>query len=140
MGECLGICERYETTGVAGYVKGFKWCTRCHLFIRASTRICPCCKTQLRVKSRETLPIEVKKLSKKKYPHLRLLATSPKGHYFGAFENISQDAEQGYDFFISTTQGVKDWCECLGFVHGKLCYHIKESKKRFESLGGMKNG
>ena len=67
------------------------------------------------------------------FPSLRLLYTTLNGHYFGAFTHSKEDAKKGYDFFISTGEK-KDWCECLGFVHGKLCYHIKEAKKRFEVL------
>ena len=76
-----------------------------------------------------------KELTEKKYSNLRLLSASMKGHYFGAFENTADDAKKGYDFFISNTEGVEDWCECLGYVHGKMCYHIKEAKARFEARG-----
>ena len=72
-------------------------------------------------------------MPKGKYSNLRLLSTSFKGHYFGAYASPNEDAKKGYDFFISNTEGVKDWCDCLGFVHGKICYHIKEAKKRFEA-------
>lgn len=65
------------------------------------------------------------------FPNLRLLYSTAKGHYFGAFATPDEHAKKGYDFFISTTSK-KDWCECLGYVHGKLCYHISEAKKRFE--------
>jgi len=62
MGECLGICNGYDTTAHAGYAKGYKWCTRCHLFIRVSGVMCPCCKTQLRVRSFQCPTIEVKRI------------------------------------------------------------------------------
>jgi len=78
-------------------------------------------------------------LTEKKYSNLRLLSTSFKGYYFGAYAHPGDDAEKGYDFFISNTEGTKDWCECLGFVHGKLCYHIKEAKARFEAKGEKKD-
>ena len=68
---------------------------------------------------------------KKEYPHLRLLSYSFKGYYFGAFANADSNATKGYDFFISNINEKKNWCECLGFVHGKLCYHIKEAKEKF---------
>ena len=71
-------------------------------------------------------------MSERQFPNIRLLANSFKGYYFGAFENTKINAKKGYDFFISHTDQKKDWCECLGFVHGKLCYHIKEAKKIFE--------
>lgn len=58
MGQCLGICNRYDTTGNAGYSKGYKWCTRCHLFIKVSSIMCPCCKTQLRVKSHQWIVVK----------------------------------------------------------------------------------
>jgi len=53
MGECLGICGRYDTVGFAGYQKGYKWCTRCSLFIKEEGIKCPCCKTALRFKSHQ---------------------------------------------------------------------------------------
>jgi len=80
-----------------------------------------------------------KELTEKKYSNLRLLSPSFKGYYFGAYAHAGNDAEKGYDFFISNTKGVRDWCECMGFVHGKMCYHIKEAKARFEAREGMKN-
>jgi hypothetical protein len=67
------------------------------------------------------------------------MSQSVKGYQFGAFANVAEDAEKGYDFFISTSDDAKDWCECLGFVHGKMCYHIKEAKKRFSQRGESKN-
>ena len=67
----------------------------------------------------------------REFSNLRLLYTTSKGHYFGAYANSKVDSKKGYDFFISTTEK-RDWCECLGYVHGKLCYHISEAKKRFE--------
>lgn len=59
MGQCLGICNRYETIRTGGYVKDFKWCTRCHLFIKVSSVMCPCCKTQIRVKSHQRKVLEI---------------------------------------------------------------------------------
>ena len=78
---------------------------------------------------------ELEKSSVKHYPNLRLLSQTPTGYNFGAFVNIEENAEKGYDFFISKSEDTKDWCECMGFVHGKLCYHIKEARKRFEASG-----
>ena len=72
---------------------------------------------------------------KREYSNLRLLSTSPKGHHFGAFRDAGEYAKKGYDFFLSIVEGGKDWCECMGFVHGKLCYHLKESHKRFGERG-----
>lgn len=77
-------------------------------------------------------------MTEKKYANLRLLTKSFKGHYFGAYAHAGNDAQKGYDFFISNTKNEKDWCECMGFTHGKICYHIKEAKKRFESRGEIK--
>ena len=71
-------------------------------------------------------------MTKREYPNLRLLSTSPKGHHFGAFRNTDEESKKGYDFSISIVEGGKDWCECMGFVHGKMCYHLKEARKRFE--------
>jgi len=70
-------------------------------------------------------------LSEKKFPNLRLISQSLKGYYFGAYASATDGAKKGYDFFISDTDNEKDWCECMGFVHGKLCYHLKEAHKRF---------
>lgn len=74
-------------------------------------------------------------MTERKFPNLRALVNTEKGYEFGAFENISDDAEKGYDFFISKEDPSKDWCECMGFVHGKMCYHIKEARARFEARG-----
>ena len=74
-------------------------------------------------------------MRKRDFPNLRLLSAGTKGYYFGAFESADDDAKKGYDFFISNTEGVKDWCECMGFVHGKMCYHIREAKQRFSNRG-----
>lgn len=71
------------------------------------------------------------KLPKREFSNFRLQSTSSKGLYFGAYTSKSTKAKKGYDFFISNTDDVKDWCECMGFVHGKVCYHLKEAKKRF---------
>jgi len=60
MGECIGICGRYDTTGFAGYCKGYKWCTRCHLFIKQESNVCVCCKTPLRMKSHQYPSMEIK--------------------------------------------------------------------------------
>lgn len=69
---------------------------------------------------------------KKHYPNFRFLNSSDSGYYFGAFENSTNDAEQGYTLFVSKVRGIEDWCECMAYVHGKNCYHIKEIKKRLE--------
>lgn len=50
---CIGICDHYDTTGFAGYVKGYKYCTRCNLFIKVTSIKCPCCNTFLRTKSHQ---------------------------------------------------------------------------------------
>lgn len=71
-------------------------------------------------------------MNERKFPHIKLLSFAFKGYYFGAYENTKKDAKKGYDFFISNIDQKKDWCECLGFVHGKICYHIKEAKKNFK--------
>lgn len=70
---------------------------------------------------------------KRKFPNLRLESVSTKGYYFGAYENAEEEAKKGYQFFISTTPENSDWCECMGYIHGKICYHLKEAKKRFEA-------
>jgi len=57
--ECLGICGRYDTTGFAGYTKGYKYCTRCYLFIKVTTVMCPCCNAFLRTKSHQYKAMEI---------------------------------------------------------------------------------
>ena len=66
---------------------------------------------------------------KKKFPHIRLDNISTKGNYFGAYESNDDDSKKGYTVFISTSEDEKTYCECMGFVHGKICYHIKRAKE-----------
>ena len=54
---CIGICGRYDTTGFAGYARGYKWCSRCHLFIKVHTVMCPCCGGFLRIVKRGPKPV-----------------------------------------------------------------------------------
>ncbi len=77
-------------------------------------------------------------LVEKKYPHIRLTSQSIKGNYFGAYENSEEDSKQGYTVFISNTIFTKDYCECRGFIHGKLCYHLKDAKKLWLKLFSKK--
>jgi len=60
-----------------------------------------------------------------------------KGNYFGAYENSDENAKQGYTLFISKSENVHDYCECAGYVHGKICYHLKEAKKLEKKLSGF---
>ena len=68
-------------------------------------------------------------MTEKKFSHIRLDSVSTKGTYFGAYENKDDDSKKGYTIFISTSEDEKTYCECMGFVHGKLCYHIKRAKE-----------
>jgi hypothetical protein len=65
----------------------------------------------------------------RKFPHIRLDSLSTKGNYFGAYENSEDDAKKGYTIFISDSIDEKTYCECMGYVHGKGCYHIKRAKQ-----------
>jgi len=52
--ECIGICERYETThNRNAYDRYFKYCAKCRLFIKILTIMCPCCNGFLRTKSHQ---------------------------------------------------------------------------------------
>lgn len=77
-------------------------------------------------------------MTEKKYPHIRLTKQTAKGDYFGAYETSDPDSKQGYTLFISNTIFAKDYCECRGFVHGKLCYHLKEAKQLRLKLFGKR--
>ena len=74
-------------------------------------------------------------MPEKKFSHIRLTSQSIKGNYFGAYDGPSEDDKQGYTLFISHTPDAKDYCECRGYVHGKLCYHLKDAQKLEEFLG-----
>lgn len=67
-------------------------------------------------------------MTEKNYPVIKLHSTTTKGNYYGAFENSSEDAKLGYLIFISC-DGRPNTCECLGYVHGKNCYHLDEAIK-----------
>lgn len=73
-------------------------------------------------------------LDKKKFPHIKLSSQSLRGNYFGAYVDSDIDSKQGYQVFISHTPGIENTCECNGYIHGKLCYHITEAKKLEQKL------
>ena len=55
---CKGICEDYQSKGILmkfKYNKGQKRCTCCGLFLNVEGPRCPCCKTKLRTKPRNSL-------------------------------------------------------------------------------------
>lgn len=64
-------------------------------------------------------------MTKRNFPHIRLTSQSIRGNYYAAYENNDENAKQGYTIFISTTKGVHNSCECMGYVHGNECYHMK---------------
>lgn len=68
-------------------------------------------------------------MTKRNFPHIKLTSQSFHGYYYGAYENDDENAKQGYAIFISDTEGIHDYCECLGYVHGKPCYHIIRAKE-----------
>lgn len=68
-------------------------------------------------------------MTEKKFSHIRLDTVSTKGNYFGAYDSNEDDSKKGYTIFISTSEDEKTYCECMGFVHGKLCYHIKRARE-----------
>lgn len=67
-------------------------------------------------------------MSKKEYPNIKLVKQGIRGNFYGAFDSKDDNANQGYTIFISTTKKVKSTCECMGYIHGKECYHLKSSK------------
>jgi len=67
-------------------------------------------------------------MKKKEFSHIRLTSQSIRGNYFGAYESSDENAKMGYQIFISTTKDVHSTCECMGYVHGKECYHLKSAK------------
>lgn len=71
-------------------------------------------------------------MSSKKFSNIRALIKTHLGYRFGAFSTIADDAQKGYDLFVSNENPSKDWCECMGFVHEKRCYHLKEARRRVE--------
>jgi len=75
-------------------------------------------------------------LVEKKFPHIILTSVSTNGNYYGAYENSDEDAKKGYTIFISDSTKTETYCECMGFVHGKMCYHIKEALDKEKFLFG----
>ena len=52
---CNGLCVRFKKKSFTGNIRykiGQKWCSLCALFFHTEERMCPCCKTRLRSKSR----------------------------------------------------------------------------------------
>lgn len=79
-------------------------------------------------------------MNKREFPHLKLLKTSHKGNYFGAFENKKADAQQGYVVFLSTVKDVRNYCECKGWSIRERCYHLKAARKLETFLFGKSEG
>lgn len=72
----------------------------------------------------------------KKFPYIRVTSVSTNGNYYGAYENSDEDAKKGYTIFITNSANAKTYCECMGYVHGKMCYHIKESLEKEKMIFG----
>lgn len=68
-------------------------------------------------------------MTKRNYPHVRLNSQSIRGNYYGAYESDAEDSKQGYTIFISTTEGIHDSCECMGYIHGTPCYHLIRARE-----------
>ena len=68
-------------------------------------------------------------MTKRNFPHIRLTSQSIRGNYYGAYESDDENAKQGYTIFISTTDGIHYYCECMGCVHGTHCYHLIRAKE-----------
>ncbi len=66
-------------------------------------------------------------MTEKKYPHILLTSVSTNGNYFGAYKENDSESKKGYVLFLTTSPDEKDWCECMGHVHGKRCYHLKNA-------------
>jgi len=75
-------------------------------------------------------------MTEKKYPHILLTSVSTNGNYFGAYEKNDSESKKGYVVFVGNSSDERDWCECMGFVHGKNCYHVTYAKKLNERLFG----
>lgn len=75
-------------------------------------------------------------MTEKKFSHILLTSVSTNGNYFGAYEKNDSESKKGYVVFIGNSSNEKDWCECMGYVHGKTCYHVTDAKKLNERLFG----
>ena len=73
-------------------------------------------------------------MNEKKYSHILLTSVSTNGNYFGAYQEATSESKKGYVVFVSSSPDEKDWCECMGYVHGKNCYHLDDAKKLQEIL------
>ncbi len=67
-------------------------------------------------------------MTEKKYPHILVTSYSTNGYYFGAFKEATSESKKGYVLFLSSSPDEKDWCECMGYVHGKNCYHLDDAR------------
>lgn len=65
----------------------------------------------------------------KNFPHIKLKSKSFRGNYYSAYASDNENAELGYVLFISHTEGVNDYCECMAYVHGNPCYHLVRAKE-----------
>jgi len=68
-------------------------------------------------------------MTKRNFPHIRLNSQSIKGNYYSAYENDDENVKPRYHIFISHTDGIHDYCECLAFVHLKPCYHLIRARE-----------
>lgn len=66
---------------------------------------------------------------KRNYPHIRLTSQSIRGNYYGAYASSDENEKQGYQIFISHTDGIRNSCECMAYVHNVPCYHIIRAKE-----------
>lgn len=73
-------------------------------------------------------------MAEKKYPHILLTSVSTNGNYFGAYAENDSESKKGYVVFLTTSTNEKDWCECMGYVHGKNCYHLDDARTLSKKL------
>ena len=66
---------------------------------------------------------------KRNYPHIRLTSQSIRGTYYGAYASSDENEKQKYQIFISHTDGIRDSCECYGYIHNLPCYHLIRAKE-----------
>lgn len=68
-------------------------------------------------------------MAKRNFPHIKLTSQSIRGNYYGAYASGDENEKQKYQIFISHTEEMHDSCECMGYVHGKPCYHLIRAKE-----------
>lgn len=71
---------------------------------------------------------------KRNYPYIRLTSQSIKGNYYGAYASTDENSKQGYTVFVSHTEKVRNYCECVGWSLKEACYHLIIARELEERL------